>query len=100
MTHAMPPELLSPEDRKAQAAWLRHRIGAGWLRYVVLEAIFLGIPAVALLVGFVTEAVSQTTMIVTIVLLFLADAVFTVYWVRRMKPLSSELEALEQFTTE
>jgi len=100
VTRSVPPELLSPEDREAHAAWLRHRIGAGWLRFVVLEAIFIGIPVAAILVAWVLDAISKTAMIVLLVLVIVADAAFTLYWARRMSRLNAELEALETFTTQ
>jgi len=100
MTRTMPPELLSPEEREARAVWLRRQIGREWLRYAVLEGLLLGIPSFAVILAYVMDAISRSTFVVLLIVLAGAIAAFLFYWLlRRVNPLTRELEALERVTT-
>jgi Flp pilus assembly protein TadB len=95
MAHAIPPELLTPEDRDLRVAELEWQIGREWLRYAVTEAVVLFLPFAVVLVLYIADTVSFSAVLVTGVVVLLAMCVLVVYWLRaRIRPLQRELEAI------
>ena len=95
MAHAIPPELLSPEDRELFAAALEWQIGREWVRFAVTEAVVLWLPFALVVVLYVMETIAYSTVVILGIVAFMGATALVLYWLfARVRPLQRELDAL------
>lgn len=94
----LPPELMSPEQRKARAEEIPNEISREWMRFAITEAVVLWLPfAVYLAVYVMTDAVSDSTHVPVVVLGISISTALVLYWLfKRIRPLQRERESLER----
>jgi hypothetical protein len=101
VTASIPPELLAPEDRPMRVAELEGLLAREWVRYVIVESVALLVPALVVGALYATSAISNGTLVGSVVLIAIVDGLLTVYWVQwHIRPLSTELERLRSFDGE
>jgi hypothetical protein len=94
----LPPELMTPEQRRERATELEYEISREWLRFAVVEAVVLWVPLAALLlVGYALTGWIEDSMLPVVVGIWIAASIASVtYWlVVRIRPRQRELEGLQ-----
>ena len=98
MTHALPPDYSTSEQRDQRLAELRHRIAREWLRFAITEALVVWTPFGVFLVAYVTEVVGESTLVPVAVVVGALAALLTTYWVvKRIRPLQAEIASIENY---
>ena len=98
MTHALPPEYSTSEQREERVADLQSRIAREWLRFAITEALVVWAPFGIFLVAYVTEAVGESTLVPVAVAAGVLAAVLTTYWVlKRIRPFQDEIASIENY---
>ena len=98
LTHALPPEYSTSEQRDQRVAELQHRIAREWLRFAITEALVVWAPFGVFLVAYVTGAVGESTLVPVTVAVGALAAVLTTYWVlKRIRPLQAEIASIENY---
>jgi hypothetical protein len=99
MSVAVPPELLSSEQREARIAQLQSDISREWRRFAIAEALVLWLPfAVFILVYVTTDAIADSVLAPVVVAGIVISTALVLYWVtRRIRPLQREIENLNRY---
>jgi hypothetical protein len=92
----LPPEYLPAEERPARIAELEQEVAREWRRFAIAEAIVIWLPfACFLALFFLTDAIPDDALVPVVVCAAVAMGLLVTYWVvRRILPLSREIEAL------
>jgi hypothetical protein len=94
---AVPPELMSAEEREARAAEIQADIPRQWVRFAIAEWVFIWIPFGAFGILYAATDAVGDGFLVPVAVAFGAGAIaLTLYWyLFRIRPLSLELERIE-----
>ena len=88
---------MTPEQRDARAAELRHQISREWLLFAIVEVAVLWIPVAGFVLAYVlTDAISDSLLVPVVVVGTAISGALVTYWlIKRVQPLQRELRALE-----
>jgi hypothetical protein len=95
VTHSLPPELMSPEEREARADELERRISREWVRFAITEGLLIWLPVFGLGALYAAGSIAYRAFVVSAVVLGSVTVPLTLYWVLvRIRPLGDERAAM------
>ena len=93
----IPATPLTPEDRQGRIAELAARVGKEWMRYAIVEFLFVLLPAFGIFVLLIEREMSGEVLFAAAVVLTIPIVGLAWYWVRkRIRPLEEELTELRR----